>query len=128
MEPAVKAVIAQNPQLDTGNIDVFACTSTVGSLIRFLKNDDRSFRFTVEAVGRTVFFVRRENAPDELIAGPRGYGSTGHGSLISLLFILSVPWLILLQVTHSLNGTRAGRRKSKAPLRTSASFLINLAA
>jgi hypothetical protein len=34
-------------------------------------------------VGRTVFFVRRENAADELIAGPRGFGPTGHGVLVS---------------------------------------------
>lgn len=91
MEPAAKAVIAQNPHLDTGNIDVFACTSTLGNLLRFLKNDDKTFRFTVEGVGRTVFFVRRENAPDELIAGPRGYGPTGHGMLFSLLFMVGVP-------------------------------------
>ncbi|KAK4899866.1 hypothetical protein LTR49_027563 [Elasticomyces elasticus] len=79
MEPAVKAVLTQNLHFDTGNVDVFGCTSTLGNLLRFLKNDDKSFRFTVEALGRTVFFVRRENAPDELIAGPRGFGPTGHG-------------------------------------------------
>jgi hypothetical protein len=81
MEPAVKAVLAQNPHFDTENVDLFGCTSTIGSLLRFIKNDDKTFRFTVEAVGRTVFFIRRENAPDELIAGPRGYGPTGHGML-----------------------------------------------
>jgi hypothetical protein len=81
MEPAVKAVLMQNPNLDTATIDIFGCTSTLGSLLRFLKNDDKIFRFTVEAVGNTVFFVRRENAPDELIAGPRGYGPNGHGMM-----------------------------------------------
>jgi hypothetical protein len=79
MEPAVKAVLAQNPHFDTEAVDVFGCTSTLGNLLRFLKNDDKTFRFAVENVGRTVFFVRRENAPDELIAGPRGFGPTGHG-------------------------------------------------
>jgi hypothetical protein len=83
MEPAVKAVLMQNPHLDTANIDIFGCTSTLGSLLRFLKNDDKLFRFTVEAVGNTVFFVRRENAADELIAGPRGFGPTGHGMFLS---------------------------------------------
>jgi len=82
MEPAVKAVLTQNPHFNTEAVDVFGCTSTLGNLLRFLKSDDKTFRFTVETVGRTVFFVRRENAPDELIAGPRGFGPTGHGMLI----------------------------------------------
>lgn len=79
IEPAVKITLSQNPELDTGGYDVFACTSTLGSLLRFLKNHDKPFRFTVEAVGNTIFFVRRENAPGEVIAGPKGYGPTGHG-------------------------------------------------
>jgi hypothetical protein len=90
MEPAAKAVLAQNPDLDTASIDVFGCTSTLGSLLRFLKKDDKLFRFTVEAVGNTVFFVRRENAPHELIAGPRGFGPTGHG----MLFVSCSPCLV----------------------------------
>lgn len=81
MEPAVKAVLAQNPNFNTESIDIFGCTSTLGSLLRFLKKDDKTFRFTVEAVGRTVFFVRRENAPDEKIAGPDGRGPRGYGEL-----------------------------------------------
>ena len=81
MEPAVKAVIAQVPDIKTDQFDLFSCTSTMGSLMRFLKNHDKPFRFTVEAVGRTVFFVRRENAPDELIPGPKGFGPVGYGML-----------------------------------------------
>ena len=81
MEPAVKAVIAQVPHLKTDQFDIFGCTSTMGSLMRFLKNHDKPFRFTVEAVGRTVFFVRRENAPGELIPGPKGFGPVGYGML-----------------------------------------------
>jgi len=82
MEPAVKAVLAQNPCFDTEKADVFGCTSTLGNLLPFLKNDDKPFRFIVEAVGRTVFFVRRENAPDQLIADSRGFGPTGHGMML----------------------------------------------
>ena len=37
---------------------------------------DKSFRILVEAVGDTVFFVRRENSPTELISGVYGYGHT----------------------------------------------------
>lgn len=43
-----------------------------------MKGDDKPFRILVEAVGNTVFFVRRENAPDEVINWDgqpiRGYG------------------------------------------------------
>ena len=93
MEPAVNAVLTQHPRFDTENIDLFGCTSTLGGLLRFLKYHDKTFRFTVEAVGRTVFFVRRENAPDELIAGPRGFGPTGHGR--------SIPCCLLIVVVYS---------------------------
>ena len=37
---------------------------------------DKSFRILVEAVGDTVFFVRRENSPMELIPGVTGFGHT----------------------------------------------------
>jgi hypothetical protein len=37
---------------------------------------DKPFRMLVEAVGSTVFFVRRENSPTELIPGVRGFGHT----------------------------------------------------
>ncbi|KAK6440097.1 hypothetical protein LTR95_003680 [Oleoguttula sp. CCFEE 5521] len=79
LEPAASVVLAQDAEFDTQRADIFACTSTLGNLLRFLKGDEKSFRFTVEAVGKTVFFTRRENAPDEKILGPKGYGPTGHG-------------------------------------------------
>ena len=59
-------------------MDVFGCGSTLGNLLRFARGEDRSFRFTVEAVGNTVFFIRRENKPDETLSQDgqpiRGYG------------------------------------------------------
>jgi len=74
LEPAVRALLAQNLNLSTEEIDIFACGSTLGNLLRFVRDIDKPFRFTVEVVGRTVFFVRRENSPDEKIIGVRGYG------------------------------------------------------
>jgi hypothetical protein len=35
---------------------------------------DKSFRFVIEQVENTVFFIRRENSPKELIPDVRGYG------------------------------------------------------
>ena len=76
MEPAVRALLTQNTGSSASNINIFACGSTLGNLLRFVRKADKPFRFTVEAVGNTIFFVRRENAPDERIIGVRGYGHT----------------------------------------------------
>ncbi|KAK4548612.1 hypothetical protein LTR36_009522 [Oleoguttula mirabilis] len=73
-EPAVHALLAQNATLSPPEFDLFACGSTLGSLLRFARDVDKPFRFTVEVVGRTVFFVRRENSPDEKLVDVRGYG------------------------------------------------------
>jgi hypothetical protein len=51
-----------------------ACGSTLGNLLRFVRRQDTAFRVLVEKVGDTVFFIRRENSPTELIPGVRGYG------------------------------------------------------
>lgn len=54
--------------------DVVACGSTIGNLLRFLQSEDKSFRILVELVGETVFLIRRENTPRELIPDVHGYG------------------------------------------------------
>lgn len=51
-----------------------ACGSTISNLIRFLEGEDKQFRMLVELVGETVFFIRRENTPRELIPDVHGYG------------------------------------------------------
>lgn len=56
--------------------DVVACGSTISNLIRFLEREDKPFRMLVELVGETVFFIRRENTPRELIQNVHGYGHT----------------------------------------------------
>lgn len=57
-------------------IDIVGCGSTLGNLLRFIREEDKPFRILVELVNDTVFFVRRENTPRELIDGIRGYGHT----------------------------------------------------
>lgn len=76
LEPAVRALLMGNQSLTTQSIDLFACSSTLGSLLRFVRRVEKPFRFFVESVGNTVFFNRHENSPKELIAGVRGYGHT----------------------------------------------------
>ncbi|KAK6358813.1 hypothetical protein TWF730_008132 [Orbilia blumenaviensis] len=76
MEPAVQAIFRVDAAFSTSNIDIFACGSTLSNLLRFARYDDKPFRFTVELVGKTVFFVRKEGSPTELITGVRGFGHT----------------------------------------------------
>ncbi|KAK3117365.1 hypothetical protein LTR53_001355 [Teratosphaeriaceae sp. CCFEE 6253] len=74
MEPAVRALLAQRPAFETFDFDIVGCGRALGSLSRFVRGEHKPFRFTVELVGDTMFFVRRENTPDERIVGIRGYG------------------------------------------------------
>lgn len=73
IEPAVVAVLATDPGL-AGRADVFACGSTLGNLLRFVRGEDQPFRMLVERAGPTVFLVRRGNGPREVIPDVRGYG------------------------------------------------------
>lgn len=76
LSPAVHAVLHQNPAFNTSDIDVFTCASTLGNLSRFVRRVDREFRFVMQSIGQTVFFVRRERSPREVIPDVRGYGHT----------------------------------------------------
>lgn len=53
-----------------------ACGSTLGNLVRFVRSISEPFRFDVDSIGETVFFIRKENTPTELIDGIYGYGHT----------------------------------------------------
>lgn len=74
LEPAIATVLQMNPEHIP--VDIFACCSTLGNLLRYIQGDDRGFRILVEMVGDTAHFVRRENSPKELIPDVRGYGHT----------------------------------------------------
>jgi hypothetical protein len=76
IQPAVQAILTSQPDFPTSSVDVFACGSTLGNLLRFVRKVDKPFRMLIEAVGDTVFFVRRENSPTELIPNVRGFGHT----------------------------------------------------
>ena len=76
MAPVVRAIIETNPEFNSASTDLFACGSTLGNLLRFARGVDKAFRFNIEVVGETVFFVRKENEPKEVIKDVRGYGHT----------------------------------------------------
>lgn len=70
----MRTLLTEHEDLETQKIDLFACSSTVGSLLRFVRRVDKPFRFFVEVVGNTVFFNRHENSPTQLLVGVKGYG------------------------------------------------------
>lgn len=75
MEPAVLAALTMSPNLCSEQIlDVVGCGNTMGNLLRFVTRQDKQFRVLVEKVGSTIFLIRRENSPTELIPGIQGYG------------------------------------------------------
>ncbi|KAM7205985.1 geranylgeranyl pyrophosphate synthetase [Rhypophila sp. PSN 637] len=73
MEPAVMACLEADPKVSE-TTDIVACGSTIGNLLRFVRGQDKTFRMLVEKVNNTVFLIRRENSPRELIPDVRGYG------------------------------------------------------
>ncbi|KAF2759850.1 hypothetical protein EJ05DRAFT_312068 [Pseudovirgaria hyperparasitica] len=74
LEPAVRALFEENEDFRGQDIDLFACSSTFGGLLRFVLGVDKSVRFFVQTLGNTAFFIRRENSPTELISNVKGYG------------------------------------------------------
>lgn len=57
-------------------VDFVACGNTLVNFLRFIRGEDKSFRILAYKVGETVFLVRRENSPTELIPDVRGFGHT----------------------------------------------------
>ncbi|KAL9947570.1 hypothetical protein ACHAQF_007321 [Verticillium nonalfalfae] len=79
MEPAIESILLTRPSfaaVSSTPIDIVACGSTLGNLLRFTSGDDKAFRMLVNVVGSTVHLIRRENSPKETIDGIRGYGHT----------------------------------------------------
>ncbi|ETS74369.1 hypothetical protein PFICI_14235 [Pestalotiopsis fici W106-1] len=77
IEPAILAAMKESPQVCGSNaVDIVACSSTLGNLLRFIRGEEKTFRILVEKVGNTVFLVRRERSPTEKILGVRGHGHT----------------------------------------------------
>lgn len=95
MEPTVRVYLETSEASERGLVDVVACGSTLGSLMRFVRSAGKPCRFWTEIVGGTMFFVRKERSPQELIEDVRVTG------------------------TRFPKRTRPGARTSKAPSRTS---------
>ena len=48
----------------------------MGNLFRFAGSKESTFRFNMQVIGDTIFLVRKENSPREVIDGVYGYGHT----------------------------------------------------
>ncbi|PNH30211.1 hypothetical protein VD0002_g4046 [Verticillium dahliae] len=79
MEPAIESILRTRPSfaaVSSTPIDIVACGSTLGNLLRFTSGDEKPFRMLVNVVGSTVHLIRREKSPNETIDDVRGYGHT----------------------------------------------------
>lgn len=76
LEPAVVSVMKMNKKPIPVNI--VACGSTIGNLLRFARGVDldHKFRMLVEIIDDTTHLIRRENSPKQLIEGVKGCGHT----------------------------------------------------
>lgn len=74
MEPAVESIFMMNTSFDPSEVDVFGCGSTFGDILRFAMGSPQPFSFTAHMIGKTVFFLRRNHSPTELIDNVHGYG------------------------------------------------------
>ncbi|KAI3109476.1 hypothetical protein CBS147333_5461 [Penicillium roqueforti] len=76
LEPMVQAILTDNPEFPITSVDIIGCNSTMGNLRRFASGQGKPFRMLVEVLGKTVFFIRRENSPTEVFPDIHGYGHT----------------------------------------------------
>lgn len=76
LEPMVQAILIDKPEFPVTDVDIIGCNNTLGHLLRFVRGACDPFRMLVQVLGKTVFFIRRENSPTETIPGIRGYGHT----------------------------------------------------
>lgn len=58
------------------DLELFACGSTLGNLLRFVDGSDQPFRILVNVVDNVVHLIRREKSPLETVVGIQGFGHT----------------------------------------------------
>lgn len=75
IEPVVVSIMNMCPT-SPKDIELFACGSTLGNLLRFVQGSDKPFRFLVNVVGPIVHLLRRDKSPLETIKDVRGFGHT----------------------------------------------------
>ncbi|KAI1370589.1 hypothetical protein F4677DRAFT_438092 [Hypoxylon crocopeplum] len=76
LEPLFRALYAQDPGFEMGNIDLVTDRNNIRKLLRFVQGSSfDAFEFEVEIVGgKTALFTRLEPETTTVIQGFRGYG------------------------------------------------------
>jgi hypothetical protein len=55
------------PDSDLSKFDIVGCGSTLGNLFCFCERIDKDFRFDIDCVKNTVFFIRKKSSFTALI-------------------------------------------------------------
>lgn len=72
-EPAVRALLHTRPSYSGVEVDIFGCGNTFTSLLYFVSDIERDFRFSVQRIGKTLFLVRQTFVTDIDFGVSRGY-------------------------------------------------------
>jgi len=73
-EPMFRALLTLHPDANLSSFDIVGCGSTLGNLLRFCAGIERDFRFDIDRVRDTIFFISKERSPTVLIPDVCGYG------------------------------------------------------
>jgi hypothetical protein len=107
LEPAVRALQLMQPELNLRIFDIVGCGSTIGNLLGSARSVSWPFRFDLDLVRDTVFFVRKGKTPYRAHDGSQGLRTYIPESLHDLgcgcaLFMLSpancsieLPWPVI---------------------------------
>ncbi|KAJ9607827.1 hypothetical protein H2200_007906 [Cladophialophora chaetospira] len=75
-EPAVRAIYTMKPEYNGQQVDIFACSNTMGPLLAFALEQNKTYRSVAEKVGNTLFLIRKEKSSCETIPNVCCYGHT----------------------------------------------------
>jgi len=65
-------MLSPAPSQMLNDLHIIACSGNIGSLLRFVQRKDKEFRMMVGFINDTVFFIRCEKSPDEIIEEKTG--------------------------------------------------------
>ena len=66
----------RNAAFNPHGVDIVGCGNTLGNLLRFAGSKPQPFHINAQLIGSTLFLVRQQKSPTELIKDVCGYGHT----------------------------------------------------
>jgi hypothetical protein len=73
LAPVITSIKYLAPE-KASQIDILACSSTLGHLMRMARGEERGFSFEIARLDSTVVFLRKDGDPTTLIPDVKGYG------------------------------------------------------